>query len=105
MSCLNTQVALCPKNVESPIGVLIGLSTEDRIDDAARASHADRVSARSVGADSGCPGQGCSSMCLKCTRPQGPHGMVGVEPPQRARVHLVRGIFPLQNKLIPSREA
>jgi len=35
MSCLNTQRAFCPKNVESPIGVLIGLSTEDRIDDAA----------------------------------------------------------------------
>ena len=35
MSCLNAQSALRPKNVESPIGVLIGLSTEDRIDDAA----------------------------------------------------------------------
>jgi hypothetical protein len=35
MSCLNAQCALRPKNVESPIGVLIGLSTEDRIDNAA----------------------------------------------------------------------
>jgi hypothetical protein len=35
MSCLNPQRASCPRNVESPIGVLIGLSTEDRIDDAA----------------------------------------------------------------------
>ena len=35
MSCLNARRALRPKNVESPIGVLIGLSTEDRIDDAA----------------------------------------------------------------------
>jgi hypothetical protein len=35
MSCLNAQCALRPNNVESPIGVLIGLSTEDRIDDAA----------------------------------------------------------------------
>jgi len=34
MSCLNARRALRPKNVESPIGVLIGLSTEDRIDDA-----------------------------------------------------------------------
>jgi hypothetical protein len=35
MSCLNTRSTLRPGNVESPIGVLIGLSTEDRIDDAA----------------------------------------------------------------------
>ena len=35
MSCLNAQPAIRPKNVESPIGVLIGLSTEGRIDDAA----------------------------------------------------------------------
>jgi hypothetical protein len=35
MSCLNAQLALRPNNVESPIGVLIGLSTEGRIDDAA----------------------------------------------------------------------
>jgi hypothetical protein len=34
MSCLNAQPAIRPKNVESPIGVLIGLSTEGRIDDA-----------------------------------------------------------------------
>jgi hypothetical protein len=35
MSCLNAQLAIRPKNVESPIGVLIGLSTEGRIHDAA----------------------------------------------------------------------
>ena len=35
MSCLNAHRALRSKNVESPIGVLIGLSTEDRIYDAA----------------------------------------------------------------------
>jgi hypothetical protein len=43
---------------------------------------------RKSSAASGCPGQGCSSMCLKCTGRQGPHGMVGVDPPQRgARPH------------------
>jgi hypothetical protein len=45
MSCLIAQLAFRPENVESPIGVLIGLSTEGRIYDAA-ASHADRVSAQ-----------------------------------------------------------
>jgi hypothetical protein len=35
MSCLIAQLAFRPENVESPIGVLIGLSTEGRIDDAA----------------------------------------------------------------------
>ena len=35
MSCLNAQLAIRPKNVESPIGVLIGLSTEGRMEDAA----------------------------------------------------------------------
>ena len=45
LSCLNAYVAIRPGNVESPIGVLIGLSTEVRIDDAT-APDADRVSAQ-----------------------------------------------------------
>jgi hypothetical protein len=47
MSCLNAQHALRPRNVESPIGVLIGLSTEDRIDDAAGVRRGPSVGATS----------------------------------------------------------
>ena len=70
-----------------------------------RAPHADRVSARPVAPHRDAHARAAQACASNAPAPQGPHGMVGVEPPQRARAHLVRGIFPLQSKLIPSREA